>query len=311
MILEGDNRKHLPELESGSVNTCVTSPPFFGLRDYGHEDQIGLEPSPDEYIEKLVGVFQEVKRVLRDDGTLWLNIGDSYATNGCYIGDYKKNHPDHHDLHTDHSERYPQSRKGYRGGGIKAKDLIGIPWMLAFALRADGWYLRNDIIWHKPNPTPESVTDRCTKSHEHIFLLAKSKTYYCDMDAIKEQGVYPAGTRAAKGSPERYAERMVNGRPPDYKIYDGLRNKRDVWTVTTKPYPGAHFATFPPDLVEPCVLAGCPSGGKVLDPFAGSGTVGEVALKLGRKFIGIELNPAYAAMARKRVDEAASQPIMF
>ena len=277
--------------EGVKVQTCVTSPPYFGLRDYGHDGQIGLEETPDQYIEAMVEVFSCVKNILADDGTLWLNIGDSYAGNN--------------------SQASNNGRAGFgnarervvnrTGEGLKTKDLIGIPWMLAFALRADGWYLRQDIIWHKPNPMPESVTDRCTKAHEYIFLMSKSPKYYYDFEAIKEEGVIAAGTLAAKGSAERQNQKGVNARPPEYKEYDGQRNKRSVWTVTTKPYEGAHFAVFPTDLIEPCILAGAPVGGVVLDPFMGSGTTAQVAQSLGRQYLGCELNPEYAPLQKKRL----------
>ena len=200
---------------------------------------------------------------------------------------------------------FSYSYRNKRRDDLKPKDLVGIPWMVALALRADGWWLRSDIIWHKPNPMPESVTDRPTKSHEYIFLLTKSKKYYYDADAIREKGVIPEGTKAAKGSKERFSEGKVNSRPPEYKVYDGGRNKRSVWTVTTKPFKGAHFATFPEDLIAPCILAGCPSGGVVLDPFLGSGTTAVVALQHGRDYIGIELNPEYAELAQTRIDSVA------
>jgi len=265
----------MKEIDSGSIHCCVTSPPYFGLRDYGHDAQIGLEKTPEEFVSKLVDVFREVKRVLRDDGTLWLNIGDSY--NGSGGQGTKPNIM---------SKEAAQGRggKAIKVDGIKHKDLIGIPWMLAFALRSDGWYLRQDIIWNKPNPMPESVQDRCTKAHEYIFLLAKSKKYYYDNESIKE-----ISSSKSKG-------------------YDKA-NKRSVWTVPTKPYSGAHFATFPTDLIEPCVKAGCPIGGTVLDPFSGAGTTGLVAQRHGRNAILCELNEGYAAIAEKRIrdDSLTSQ----
>lgn len=274
-IMVGDCISTMKEIDSGSIHCCVTSPPYFGLRDYGHDAQIGLEKTPEEFVSKLVDVFREVKRVLRDDGTLWLNIGDSY--NGSGGQGTKPNIM---------SKQAAESRggKAIKVDGIKHKDLIGIPWMLAFALRSDGWYLRQDIIWNKPNPMPESVQDRCTKAHEYIFLLAKSKKYYYDNESIKE-----ISSSKSKG-------------------YDKA-NKRSVWTVTTKPYSGAHFATFPTDLIEPCVKAGCPIGGTVLDPFSGAGTTGLVAQRHGRNAILCELNEGYAAIAEKRIrdDSLASQ----
>lgn len=301
-ILIGDCRESLRSLPEKSVHTCVTSPPYFGLRDYGHEGQIGLEPTPDEFVSQLVSVFQEVKRVLRDDGTLWLNLGDSYASyrDGKATPDTSRGSSE--GTLVPKGSATNRMASTFAGTSIKHKDLIGIPWMVAFALRADGWYLRQDIIWHKPNPMPESVTDRCTKAHEYIFLLSKSPKYFFDSEAMKEKGVYPAGTKGAKGSASRQKEIGVNARPPEYKIYDGMRNRRSVWSVQTRPFKGAHFATYPPDLIEPCVLAGCPIGGTVLDPFFGSGTTGLVALRHGRKVIGCELNPDYALLAYERLE---------
>lgn len=309
-IYIGDCLESMRSLPDCSVNTCITSPPYFGLRDYGHADQIGLEATPDEYIAKMVEAFGEVRRVLRDDGTLWLNIGDSYG---------------------------------------KGKQLMGVPWRLALALQADSWVLRQDIIWNKPNPMPESVSDRCTKAHEYIFLLSKSSSYRCDMDAIKERatGQAPGNVNAPKGQAEyesgdnrhrtkaglaAYAARARSKRDsfkregskrdeaiPGQSIgthREGreesawpldTRNKRSVWTVPTKPFSGAHFAVFPPELIIPCVLAGCPVGGTVLDPFGGSGTTGIVAVENSRKAILCELNPDYAAMAADRINDAQRQ----
>ena len=278
--------------EGVKVQTCVTSPPYFGLRDYGHDGQIGLEETPDQYIEAMVEVFSCVKNILADDGTLWLNIGDTYSADRWSEGGGQPMNK-HKDVHRSGAHK--------KNSGLPAKNLIGIPWMLAFALRADGWYLRQDIIWHKPNPMPESVTDRCTKAHEYIFLMSKSPKYYYDFESIKEEGVIAAGTLAAKGSAERQNQKGVNARPPEYKEYDGQRNKRSVWTVTTKPYEGAHFAVFPTDLIEPCILAGAPVGGVVLDPFMGSGTTAQVAQSLGRQYLGCELNPEYAPLQKKRL----------
>ena len=270
------------------------------MRDYGHNGQIGLEQTPDQYIKELVAVFREVKRVLRDDGTLWLNIGDSYATSkACKVT------PD-----TAHSETIGTF-------ALKVKDLVGIPWMLAFALRADGWYLRQDIIWHKPNPMPESVTDRCTKSHEYIFLLTKQPNYYFDSKAIEEDAKTKAGAtwqeRKAAGATagnvivgdgtRNGTQRVVHGKGVTSNLtrQDGKRNKRSVWAIATRPLKIAHFATFPPALIEPCILAGCPEGGTVLDPFFGAGTTGLVAQQYGRGWIGIELNPEYAEIAKARL----------
>lgn len=298
MILNGDCIEVLKTLREESVDCCVTSPPYYNLRDYGVEGQIGLEKTPAEYISKLVLVFREVKRVLKDDGTLWVNIADSYAGSGKGAAHYMESFKQGTNKG---SVDQKNLQRAYVGNGIKQKDLIGIPWMLAFALRADGWYLRQDIIWHKPNPMPESVTDRCTKSHEYIFLLSKSKKYYYNNERIKEQcvqgdnNIRDRDNTKLNNCPGR--TRMGGLTRNDYKY----RNKRDVWTVSTKPYKGAHFATFPPDLIEPCVLAGCPVGGTVLDCFFGSGTVGVVATANQRNFIGIDLNKDYCQMANERI----------
>jgi len=350
----GDCRETMRKWAAAGIKaqTCVTSPPYYGLRDYGTakweggdvdcehsismptkwndpkrgtsvlrpetahrggssthchkcgatriDSQLGLEETPDEYIKAMVEVFRCVWDVLEDDGTLWLNIGDSY--NGSGGQGTKPNIM---------SKEAAEGRggKAIKIDGIKPKDLIGIPWMLAFALRADGWYLRQDIIWHKPNPMPESVQDRCTKAHEYIFLFSKKQHYHFDHEAIKEEGVIPAGTLAAKGSAERQNQKGVNARPPEYKEYDGQRNKRSVWTVTTKPYEGAHFAVFPTDLIEPCILAGATVGGVVLDPFMGSGTTAQVAQTLGRKYLGCELNPAYQPLQNKRLAQQSLELI--
>jgi len=340
----GDCRETMRKWASQGVKaqTCVTSPPYYGLRDYGtakweggdvncdhvesenkhggqradrnqegykkqykdlckkcgsvrEDKQIGLEETPEEYIKAMVEVFRCVWDVLEDDGTLWVNIGDSYAGNNSRASNNGR-------------AGFGNAREkvvNRTGEGLKTKDLIGIPWMLAFALRAEGWYLRQDIIWHKPNPMPESVTDRCTKSHEYIFLLSKSNKYHFDYEAIREEGVIPAGTLAAKGSAERQNQKGVNARPPEYKEYDGQRNKRSVWTVNTKPYSGAHFAVFPEELIEPCILAGAPLGGIVLDPFMGSGTTAQVAQDLGRQYIGCELNPEYGKLQKKRTAQTS------
>ncbi len=295
----GDCIETMRQMPAGIVQTCVTSPPYFGLRDYGHDGQIGLEATPDEFIGKLVEVFREVKRVLRDDGTLWLNIGDSYTGSANNGGKDSK------------TMAGTQAATGSglpskRGIGLKQKDLIGIPWMLAFALRADGWYLRQEIIWHKPNPMPESVTDRCTKSHESIFLLAKSEKYYFDSGAIAEKAIggTPGNvTHKGKTAYEDGDDRMRTKQGLTEIGARETRNKRSVWTVATTPYKGAHFATFPTALIEPCILAGAPAGGVVLDPFFGSGTTGQVAQALGRKFIGCELNPAYKALQDERLQQ--------
>lgn len=295
MILHGDCLEKLRELPGGSIHCCVTSPPYWGLRDYGVEGQLGLEKTPEEYVQKMVEVFREVRRVLRDDGTLWLNLGDSYnaGRDGGHAGGGKQG------SHV----KYVQ-RSGANVPGLKPKDLVGIPWRVALALQADGWYLRQDIIWHKPNPMPESVRDRCTKSHEYIFLLSKAERYRFDHEAIREPAVEPKGPgnkRPGFVSNQRKGEN-ANLRGSIHKIGPReTRNKRSVWTVTTKTFKEAHFATFPPDLIEPCILAGCPKDGTVLDPFFGAGTTGFVASKLGRNWVGIELNPSYVDIAERRL----------
>jgi len=293
VILEGDCIQSLKSLPEGIVNTCVTSPPYYGLRDYGEEGQVGLEQTPEEYVQKLVEVFREVKRVLRDDGTLWLNLGDSYSGSGKGpAGNLGKTHNEREMTHTHVSGKVPD--------GLKPKDLIGIPWMVAFALRNDGWYLRQDIIWHKPSTMPESVTDRCTKAHEYIFLLSKSKTYYYDAESIKEPVKQDWGTRDRTNGKYHNTGTGLNPHTGLQKSYEKA-NKRSVWSVTTKPFHGAHFATFPPDLIEPCVIAGSPEGGIVLDPFFGSGTTGLVAMRNNRKYLGCELNSEYISIANERL----------
>ena len=295
-ILIGDVRTRLSEIPDQSVQSCVTSPPYWGLRDYGEADQIGLEQSPNEYVEQLVQVFREVKRVLKDDGTLWLNLGDSYAGGAAASGGKQRLGPNG-DLDNQRNE------VGLKkvGNGLKQKDLVGIPWRVAFALQADGWYLRQDIIWAKPNPMPESVTDRCTKSHEYLFLLSKSPKYYFDNEAIKEPTVTRDNTIRNQDTtklnnvPGR--TRMNGLKTNNYET----RNKRDVWTINTKPFKGAHFAVMPEALVEPCILAGSKAGDLILDPFSGSGTVGLVALTNNREYLGVELNPQYAEMSVKRI----------
>jgi DNA modification methylase len=373
-IIAGDCRTMLASIEAGSVQTCVTSPPYFGLRDYGVAGQIGLERTPDEFVAELVAVFREVRRALRDDGTLWLNLGDSYSESGR--GGNPGQSP--HVKQRSNRGSLDVRKSRHAPAGLKAKDLIGIPWMAAFALRADGWYLRSDIIWHKPNPMPESVTDRPTKAHEYLFLLTKSERYYYDAAAIKEPmagtsvdrltqstideqhgsdrvpgktngamkavgmrpqlrraiqlardagltdehfaairacGISDAGkslttTAGAGKNTERHialaaeAKLALGGYYREFLIPPD-RNKRSVWTVATMPFKGAHFATFPPALIEPCVLAGSRPGDVVLDPFGGAGTTGLVADRLGREAVLIELNPEYAAMARARVHNDA------
>jgi len=354
-IMIGDVRAKLAEMPDESVHCVVTSPPYFGLRDYGVDGQIGLEPTPADFVAVMVDVFREARRVLRVDGTLWLNLGDSYAGSGRGAWDI----PDEEKTRRGVKETYrPNKRAGGTGitgigdsakqaavmkgagmdrnMGLKPKDLIGIPWRVAFALQDDGWYLRQDIIWSKPNPMPESVTDRCTKAHEYLFLLSKSARYHYDAEAIAEpltdssiarlsqdidaqQGSdrVPGktnGTKKAVSARDNFrrenskrafvhpGQSVGTHRPDREDTIPGVsRNKRSVWTVATQPYSEAHFATFPPALIEPCILAGCPKGGTVLDPFGGAGTTGLVADRLGRNAILIELNPEYAAIAERRI----------
>jgi len=339
LILIGDARQRLAELPAGSARTCITSPPYFGLRDYGVDGQIGLEETPDAYVAEMVALFREVWRVLADDGTLWLNIGDSYVGGKGQSG---QGNPDkqaqrasegvsinqaHHQIAGQGKTRPTDDRQAMREAGLKPKDLIGIPWRVAFALQADGWYLRSDIIWHKPNPMPESVTDRPTKSHEYLFLLTKKPKYFYDYEAVKEPLADSTWGRAARaesakvkyGSPARPDSKQViggidqshayaglaTGRSNGYDTETGKRNKRDVWTINTKPFKGAHFAVMPEALVEPCVLAGSAEGDTVLDPFTGSGTVAVVANRHGRNFVGTELNAEYAQIAYQRITNDA------
>ena len=296
-ILQGDCIETLKQLKDKSINTCITSPPYWGLRNYNDEEkQLGMEDTPEEFVENLVKVFREVKRVLRDDGTVWLNLGDSYSSGGRNTTTNQTLRGD-----KDYGVTRPKPSKG-----IKPKDLIGIPWRVALALQQDGWYLRQDIIWHKPNPMPESVKDRCTKAHEYIFLLSKNVKYYFDNEAIKEDsksaGKKSAGFKGRQGGAEYHA--TGGGIGSEEKVYN-KKNKRSVWTITTKPFKGAHFATFPMDLIEPCVLAGCPEGGTVLDPFGGSGTTGIVAVNHNRNATLCELNKEYIEIAKKRIEEQA------
>jgi site-specific DNA-methyltransferase (adenine-specific) len=344
-IKQGDCLEVLKTLPSESVNCCITSPPYWGLRDYGtgewiggdpncshkrdskqseltqtghrnlegavgdgiykdkckrcgaerKDRQIGLELTPDNYVQKMVDVFREVRRVLSGDGTLWLNLGDSYSGSGK--GPAGNLGGDERHLEEKHTKIIPE--------GLKQKDLVGIPWRVAFALQADGWYLRQDIIWHKPNPMPESVTDRCTKAHEYIFLMTKSANYHYDVDAIKEMANPDNAKRYeyqfGGHKNELLADTNLGGPPIGYREYDGKRNKRSVWSVNVKPYKEAHFATFPKELIEPCVLAGCPKDGTILDPFGGSGTTAEVAIENGRNALLIELNPEYIELAKIRI----------
>lgn len=372
-ILQGNSLEVLKTLEPESINCCITSPPYWGLRDYGtgkwekgdascshkrdskqseltqtghrnlegavgdgiykdicrrcgairKDDQIGLELTPKEYVKKMIAVFAEVKRVLRKDGTLWLNLGDSYSS-----GNRKTTTPQTIRGNNNEKSKEATNARPPVVEGIKQKDLIGIPWRVAFALQEDGWYLRQDIIWHKPNPMPESVTDRCTKAHEYIFLMSKNANYYFDSEAIKERSVWYIDGEGTIKRVERQREglksnptEMKNGiriKYPNGKHGDkqqspktiyGKRNKRSVWSVNTRPYKEAHFATFPKELIEPCVLAGCPKDGTILDPFGGSGTTAEVAVENGRNAILIELNPEYVQIAHNRMKN--TQPKLF
>jgi len=325
-ILVGDCMEQMRTLPDRVARCCVTSPPYFGLRDYGHAGQIGLEPTPEEYVARLVDVFREVRRVLADDGTLWLNLGDSYAAGGENRhgrgGSGLNSKPA--------ADVVMKSTFRARPEGYKPKDLLGIPWRVAFALQADGWYLRSDIIWHKPNPMPESVRDRPTKAHEYVFLLSKSPRYFYDAEAIAEPITESSKARLSQpnlgnqigsdrvpgktnGNMKAVGPRFGGNKYGDEKgekhrtksgnVWTGseTRNARTVWSITTKPFKGAHFAVFPPDLAERCILAGSAPGDTVLDPFGGSGTTGMVAVSRGRNAILCELNPGYAAMARQRV----------
>jgi DNA modification methylase len=318
-LYHGDALEVLRSLPAGIAQTCVTSPPYWGLRDYATAGQLGLEPTPEEYVFRMVEVFREVRRVLRDDGTLWLNLGDSYAGSNASAGgdgsaaSYADGRTTVNGAMARQVQRTSQRTPTKFGNGLKRKDLIGIPWRVAFALQADGWYLRSDIIWAKPNPMPESVTDRPTKAHEYLFLLAKSERYFYDAEAIAESfadermgnpGSYNwkqgAGNVAGGGQNSLH---KGNGRVEGWNL-DGSkagRNRRSVWSIATEPFPEAHFAVMPQALVEPCILAGSGPGDLVLDPFAGSGTVGMVALRHGRRFLGIELNQEYVDMARCRI----------
>jgi DNA modification methylase len=303
-IIQGDALAVLTTMLGNSVQCCVTSPPYWGLRDYGVDGQMGLEKTPEEYVGKMVEVFREVRRVLRKDGTCWVNLGDAYNGSGNPAGCKGRRCDGGQSAAAEQSNQLAFRGNGIKVPGLKPKDLCGIPWRVAFALQADGWWLRQDIIWQKPNPMPESVTDRCTKSHEYIFLLTKSARYFYDAEAVKEastvddiRGPQTFG-KATDGSRDMHRD---NGR-----FYEpsgnGTRNKRSVWTVPSAPYSEAHFATFPPDLITPCILAGSKPGDTILDPFGGSGTTGMVALELGRKAILIELNPNYVQLIRDRTN---------
>jgi DNA modification methylase len=325
-VIRGDALTVLGQMPDGVARTCVTSPPYFGLRDYGAEGQIGLEKTPEEYAARLVEVFREVRRVLTDDGTLWLNLGDSYAANRSYQVSQTK-HPslDYGSANATKARTWRANPEGLDSGleggkatyqrqnrngspcapGYKPKDLIGVPWLVAFALRADGWYLRSEIIWHKPNPMPESVRDRPTKAHEQIFLLSKNASYYYDAEAITE----PSVSNRERGRPDGQPTYAKFGRNTSCGVNPSGRNRRSVWTVSTKPFKQCHFATFPEDLITPCVLAGSREGDTVIDPFSGAGTTGVVAVKHGRNFVGVELNADSVAMSERRI--AARVPPLF
>ena len=356
-ILAGDCRETLKTLADQSINTCITSPPYWGLRDYGtteweggdpncdhvepspsikfqgrddqahtkkqykkqcpkcgairKDKQLGMEETPEEFVENLVQVFREVKRVLRDDGTVWLNLGDSYISGKSRYSTKEQTLSGGGENQKKYGSLHKGGKKDMYGHPFyKDKDLAGIPWRVAFALQADGWYLRQDIIWHKPNPMPESVKDRCTKAHEYIFLLSKSPKYYFDNEAIKEDSVTSAEQQIkkrnksyrknAEGNEEKYLKQNFANDKYSNEVFK-KRNKRSVWTVNTKAFKGAHFATFPMDLIEPCVLAGCLEGGTVLDPFGGSGTTGQIADGHNRNAILCELNPEYIEISKKRL----------
>lgn len=322
-IYTGDALDMLRTLPDQSVHCCVTSPPYWGLRDYGVDTQVGLETTVEEHIAILTVVFREVFRVLHNDGTLWVNYGDTYSANrGYQVPDSKFQNVGN------------SCSRCSSSCGLPPKNLLGLPWRLAFALQANGWFLRTDIIWHKPNPMPESVKDRPTRAHEYIFLLSKSERYYYDHEAVKEPAVHAADAHRNRWDTKNYTipgqkpQRRTTRGPGNWGVVpcgfpgenpgrgrtsgpvsDGnaSRNRRSVWTIATRPFPDAHFATFPPDLIRPCVLAGCPVGGVVLDPFFGTGTVGVVCAEEGRRYLGIEINPDYVAMARSRIQEAAAR----
>ena len=302
-IVIGDCREIMRRWSADGVKvqTCVTSPPYFGLRDYGVDGQIGLEQTPEQYIAAMVEVFGCVKDILVDDGTLWLNIGDSYASyrDGKATPDTTRG--DSTGTLVPKGSARNRMASTFHGSAVKHKDLIGIPWMLAFALRADGWYLRQDIIWHKPNPMPESVRDRCTKAHEYIFLLSKSERYFFDSEAMQEDAV--KGAARSSFNTGKTATHQMGRSSNAERVENGKRNRRSVWTVATRPYKGAHFATFPPALIEPCILAGSRVGDIVLDPFMGSGTTAFVAKSHQRNYLGCELNPSYVELQRDRVKQ--------
>jgi len=303
-----DCRETLRGVPDGVFACCVTSPPYWGLRDYGHPGQLGLESTPAEYVENLVGVFREVRRTLRDDGTLWLNLGDSYASNPASGG--RSESSAFHGSPSADTDHATPARAYVRPAGLKPKDLVGIPWMVAFALRADGWWLRSDIIWAKPNPMPESVTDRPTKSHEYVFLLAKSERYFYDAKAICDPAIFAGTVKDYTGDQKAnsvYPVRQATVPKGRLITIAPTRNARTVWTINPEPYVGAHFAAMPRALVTRCVLAGSPIGGAVLDPFFGTGTVGQVAESLGRKWFGCELNPEYGKLVTERTAQTGLQ----
>jgi len=301
-IIVGNASDTLKTLPAGTARTCVTSPPYWGLRDYGQEAQLGLEDSPEAFIENLCLVFDEVWRVLADDGTCWVNIGDSYGQPPA-----GRNDGDHRAAGKPGGMTSKATSRAvtHVGSSVRAKDLAGIPWLFAFAMKSRGWYLRQDIIWSKPNPMPESVKDRCTKSHEYIFLFSKQAKYFFDNQAIKEKSITTDGKGGLNNKSK--SKRLGTGleSDKDYFNLDGMRSKRSVWAVSTQPYSGAHFAVYPPKLILPCVLAGSAPGDTVLDPFSGSGTTGEVALLNDRNYVGVELNPDYAKLSEKRITDAA------
>ena len=311
-ILHGEALDQLGKLESDSVQTCVTSPPYWRLRDYNHPEQLGQEPTPGEFVARLVEIFDEVRRVLRPDGTLWLNLGDSYAGRQGGGQGLKGEVADR--MASVYGARIAGTKSG---PGLKSKDLVGIPWQCAFALRDAGWWLRRDIVWHKPNPMPENVLDRPHSAHEYVFMLTKSERYFYDAEAVrtplaeKSFTSYGSSQRRDRGFGESRSGNWGRGRTVERKPAvddDGKplgAHLRSVWSIGTQPYGGAHFSVFPPRLVEPCVTAGSRPGDRVLDPFAGSGTTGLVALRLGRRFVGIELNPEYVELARERITSDA------
>jgi DNA modification methylase len=301
LIEFGDCREIMSRWESEGVQvqTCITSPPYFGLRDYGHAGQIGLEETVDDYVAAIVDVFKRVKGILANDGTLWLNLGDSYYN---YRPGKGQSLVKQTVSNTDQDLPQNCARRGNKQAGLKEKDLIGIPWRVAFALQADGWYLRQDIIWHKPNPMPESVRDRCTKNHEYIFLLTKQPKYYFDNEAIKDPVKEDWGTRDRSDGKYHNEGSGLSPHSGLEKSYE-MANKRSVWTVTTKPFKGAHFAVYPPELIEPCVLAGSKPNDIVLDPFMGSGTTAEVAQRLNRQYLGCELNLDYKKLQKERLKQ--------